>query len=149
MCTFSEVEARSCLLSHRVTTAEMMTRAPCFAETPHKRSLASATLQYQPSDQQVSWDLYPGPRLMNESFPLISLSKHTVSKGWIEEDIKHRQQCEGRRKYRHSAVMNIWKPSSGRNVLRKGEMYLCWLSKIFFLGLIQICRRCFKENDTP
>lgn len=46
-------------------------------------------LQYQPSDQQVRWDLYSEPCLMNESFPLICLSKHTVSKGWIVEHIKY------------------------------------------------------------
>lgn len=70
----------------------------------------------------------------------LSLSKHTVSKGWIVEDIKYRQGGE-------NIVMNIWKPSSGRNMLRERKMYLCWMSsKIFFLGIDASLQALFQEN---
>lgn len=43
MCTYSEVRLASlCLLSHRVTTGEMMTCTPCLAESSNKHSLTPA-----------------------------------------------------------------------------------------------------------
>lgn len=157
MCTFSRGEAGSCLLSHTESLQERWWPAhhappqnPLVSVAWHPLRGRSAISTIWSAGQLgfVSWASADEWIISSH----LSLSKHTVSKGWIEEDIKYRRGCEGRRKYRHCAVMNIWKPSSGRNVLRGRKMYLCWLSSkifyyFFFLGLMQVFRHYFKKNN--
>lgn len=141
-------EASLCLLSHTGATGEMMTRASFSAESPNKRSPAPALRKSCNIKHLISGSAgicISGPCLMNESFPLICLSKHTMSTGWIVEHIKYRQGCGGRGKHRHCAVINIWKPSSGRNMLSERRMDLWWMSsKIFLVELKPPYRRYFK-----
>lgn len=63
MCTFSEGRpARVCC--HRDATGETMACSPCSTESSIRLGpgvLPEKDVQYQASDQQVSWDLYPGP----------------------------------------------------------------------------------------
>lgn len=94
-------ETSLCLLSHRVTPGEMMTDVPCSAEGPNKRRAASAPRTLCNINHVISRSAGICIRdfcLMNESFPLICLSKHIVSKGWIAQHIKHRQEYAERGK---------------------------------------------------
>lgn len=74
------------------------------------------------------------------------LSLKTVSKGWIVKNNKYSQGCEGRGKRRRTAVMNIWKSPSGRNMLRERKwIYVACLQRfLFVLGLMEAYRHYFK-----
>lgn len=91
---------QACVGRHTESPAgEMMTCAPGCTESPNKRIPAPTRRedrQYQPAHQQVSWDLCPEPRVMNESSPLICLreTRGVLSTGRLAEDIQSGRGCE-------------------------------------------------------
>lgn len=143
------VEAGLCLLSHRVTTGEMMTCSPCslitIARHLHRERCAISTTYLISRSAGIcilglDW-------WMNHFLSSPPLKTRCVQRLGLWRTSNTDTGVKGG-DYRHSAVMNIWKASSGRNMLRERKMYLWWMSsKMFFLWLMQVYRHYLKKDD--
>lgn len=139
-------EAGLCLLSHRVTTGEMMTRAPGLAESSNKCSLTPAPRKVCNISRSAGTCILGLVWWMNHFLSSVSQNTLYPKAGlWrtsnTDRDVKRGENI-------NSAVMNIWKASSGRNMLRERESDLCWMSsRNISLGLMHVHRHHFKKND--
>lgn len=91
-------------------------------KSPNKRSLAPEPGRMCNINHSISGSAgicIPRPRLMNESFLLISFPPNTlIPKAGLWGTSNRDRGVKGG-EYRRNAVMNIWEASSGRNMLRE------------------------------
>lgn len=128
------VEAGLCLLSHRVTTGEMMTCSPCslirIARHLHRERCAISTIWSAGQPGFVSWALTDEWIISSHPPP----SKHAVSKGF---------ECGG-----HQIQTGVWREETIDTALSwiyekplQGETY--WgKEKCIYDGCLQRCFSC-------